>query len=85
MDNIQFQRRGVQNRNKIKTQRGEQWLTVPVCHKTRDQEQINEMQINNEQSWAQKQLGSIVTKLLEGTLLSGLYYRNRASTNPDLE
>jgi hypothetical protein len=61
MDNVQFQRRGVQNRNKIKTQRGEQWLTVPVCHKTRDQERINEMQINYEQSWGQKQLGSIMT------------------------
>jgi hypothetical protein len=61
MDNVQFQRRGVQNRNKIKTQRGEQWLTVPVRHKTRDQELINEMQINHEQPWAQKQLGSIVT------------------------
>lgn len=61
MDNVQFQRRGVQHRNKIKTRQGEQWLTVPVCHSRRDEERINEMQINPEQPWAQKQWGSIVT------------------------
>jgi hypothetical protein len=61
MDNVQFQRRGVQNRNKIKTKQGEQWLTVPVCHNTRDEERINEMQINQEQPWIQKQWGSITT------------------------
>ena len=30
MDDAQFQRRGVQHRNRIKTSAGEQWLTVPV-------------------------------------------------------
>jgi hypothetical protein len=61
MDNVQFQRRGVQNRSKIKTKQGEQWLTVPVCHCTRDEERINEMLINLEQPWVQKQWGSIIT------------------------
>jgi hypothetical protein len=30
LDNVQFMRRGVQNRNQIKTPRGPAWLTVPV-------------------------------------------------------
>jgi len=30
LDNVQFQRRGVQNRNQIKTDKGPLWLTVPV-------------------------------------------------------
>jgi hypothetical protein len=30
LDNVQFQRRGVQNRNQIKTVNGALWLTVPV-------------------------------------------------------
>jgi len=30
LDNVQFQKNGVQNRNQIKTAQGAQWLTVPV-------------------------------------------------------
>ena len=30
LDDVQFQKNGVQNRNKIKTLKGDQWLTVPV-------------------------------------------------------
>ena len=30
LDNVQYQRRGLQNRNKIKTHSGPIWLTVPV-------------------------------------------------------
>ena len=30
LDNVQFQRRGVQNRNQIKNAQGSMWLTVPV-------------------------------------------------------
>lgn len=33
LDHVQFQKNGVQNRNKIKTSQGEQWLTVPVRQK----------------------------------------------------
>src|SRR3989339_1166129 len=30
LDHVQFQKNGVQNRNKIKTPQGAQWLTMPV-------------------------------------------------------
>lgn len=32
LDNVQFQKNGIQNRNKIKSMNGAQWLTVPVRH-----------------------------------------------------
>lgn len=32
LDNVQFQKNGLQNRNKIKNAQGWQWLTVPVSH-----------------------------------------------------
>ncbi len=61
MDNVQFERRGIQHRNKIKTKQGEQWITVPVTHGSRDEELISEMVISSEQPWVQKQWGSLVT------------------------
>ncbi len=32
LDNVQFQKNGLQNRNQIKTATGASWLTVPVSH-----------------------------------------------------
>lgn len=61
MDSVQFQRRGIQHRNRIKTANGVQWLTVPVCHRNRDEERINEMLINSELPWARKHWQTIVT------------------------
>jgi hypothetical protein len=61
MDNVQFERRGLQHRNKIKTPQGEQWLTVPVMHRSRDEERINEMLINPEFPWPRKHWQALVT------------------------
>jgi hypothetical protein len=61
MDSVQFERRGVQHRNKIKTPQGEQWLTVPVIHRSRAEETIGSMEINNEIPWSRKHWNSIQT------------------------
>lgn len=61
MDNVQFMRRGIQHRNKIKTSKGEQWLTVPVFHRSREEECINEVQIDSELPWARKHWNTLVT------------------------
>ena len=45
LDNVQYQKNGLQNRNKIKTPQGSQWLTIPVSVKLGDK--INEIQISN--------------------------------------
>jgi len=54
-DNVQFERQGFQNRNRIKTQSGVKWLTVPIKHVGRDL-LISEIEIANqaEPRWAEK-------------------------------
>lgn len=52
LDNVQYLKRGFNNRNKIKNSQGEQWLTVPVQQQFRPQ--IRHVQIDNEQKWGRK-------------------------------
>ncbi|HEY9887297.1 MAG TPA: WbqC family protein [Candidatus Obscuribacterales bacterium] len=59
MDNVEFLRRGLQHRNKIKTVQGEQWLTVPVLH--HQKQLISAVKINLEVPWARKHWGTICT------------------------
>lgn len=62
MDSVQFMRRGIQHRNKIKTNKGEQWLTVPVFHQSpREEEYIKEVQIDSEIPWARKHWNTLLT------------------------
>lgn len=61
MDSIQFERRGLQHRNKVKTSKGEQWLTVPVMHRSREEETIDSMAINNQLPWSRKHWNTIQT------------------------
>ena len=56
LDNVQFQRRGVQNRNQIKTRTGAHWLTVPV--NATQATTIREVTIANPH-WHKKHIGSI--------------------------
>ena len=41
LDSVDFQKNGLQNRNKILTSNGPAWLTVPVNQKAKDYIQIN--------------------------------------------
>lgn len=59
MDNVEFLRRGLQHRNKIKTAQGAQWLTVPVLHQ--QHQLINEVKINPDYPWARKHWGTVRT------------------------
>jgi len=53
LDNVQYQKNGFINRNKIKTAQGWQWLTIPV--KQREAlKNIKEIEINNELDWKSK-------------------------------
>ena len=47
------------NRNKIKTQIGSIWLTVPVLRKGHRELKTSEIQINNSVDWRKKHLRSI--------------------------
>ncbi|MCR4337180.1 MAG: WbqC family protein, partial [Candidatus Omnitrophica bacterium] len=49
LDDVQFKKNDWQNRNKIRTSQGWQWLTVPVIHDFG--QTIMEVKINNQTDW----------------------------------
>lgn len=57
LDSTQFKKNEWQNRNRIKTATGWQWLTVPVLH--RFPQRIAEVRIDNGTPWARKHLGAL--------------------------
>lgn len=59
LDNVQFKKNEWQNRNRIRTAEGWQWLTVPVLHKFL--QKISEVEINNTVQWNKKHLNALVT------------------------
>lgn len=58
LDNIQFNKNGWQNRNKIKTAQGAGLLTVPVIHHFG--QSLSEVRIENTQPWRRKHWGSLL-------------------------
>ena len=57
LDNIQFNKNGHQNRNKIKGPQGVQLLSVPVIHQFA--QNLDEVKIESRQKWQKKHWGSI--------------------------
>jgi hypothetical protein len=51
LDNVQFEKQSWQQRNRIKTPAGLQWLTVPVQHRGRFGQLINEVEIRDAGFW----------------------------------
>src|SRR3989338_5087890 len=58
-DDVQYDKDGWRNRNRIKTANGVQWLTVPVIVKFEDHPLICEVKIDNKLNWGKKHLLSI--------------------------
>ncbi len=58
-DDVQYDKGGWRNRNRIKTANGAQWLTVPVIVKFEDVPLISAVQIDNKLDWRKKHLLSI--------------------------
>ena len=54
LDHAQFQKRGFINRNRIKTDRGPVWLTIPIVHED-SMKPINEVRIQAGTGWQKKQ------------------------------
>lgn len=59
LDNVQYKKNEWQNRNRIKTATGWQWLTVPVSYKF--PQTINEVTVNNHINWQKKHLQALRT------------------------
>lgn len=58
-DNVQFQIKDFNGRNKIKTANGPIWLTVPVQAKGYRDKKIQEIEIDNSHDWKKKHFKSI--------------------------
>ena len=59
LDSVQFSRRSWQQRNRIKTPQGEQWLTVPVISKGLREQKISETHIDASADFQKKHLAAI--------------------------
>jgi hypothetical protein len=58
-DDVQYDKEGWRNRNRIKTANGIQWLTVPVLLKGSDSQMILDVRIDNKINWRKKHLAAI--------------------------
>jgi hypothetical protein len=58
-DDVQYDKHGWRNRNRIKTQSGPLWLTVPVRHGGAGFPRILDVEIDARTPWARKHLSSI--------------------------
>lgn len=58
-DDVQYDKNGWRNRNRIKTANGPQWLTVPVSVDYSTHPSIHSVRINNGTDWRRKHLLSI--------------------------
>ncbi|MFB3925676.1 MAG: WbqC family protein [Syntrophales bacterium] len=59
LDTVQFKKNEWQNRNRIKTANGWQWLTVPVLY--RFPQLIMEVEINNRDKWQHRQKQALIS------------------------
>jgi hypothetical protein len=63
LDTVQFIKRGYQNRTRIKTASGSQWLTVPVISKGRYDQATRDVEIDETARWRQAHLRTLRTIL----------------------
>lgn len=61
-DDVQFDKHGWRNRNRIKGPKGAVWLTVPVLHSGRSGQSLLDVEIDNRQNWRRRHI-STVTQL----------------------
>lgn len=82
-DTIQYTKQNWRNRNRIKTNAGEKWLTVPVRHKNLHQN-IDETFINYETKWPREHIRKIREAYAGAPYLEDYIteYGNILTTNP---
>jgi len=73
LDTVQYKKNEFQNRNRIKTADGWQWLTVPVTY--RFPQRINEVGVNQTVDWQRKHLQALKTNYSKAPFFD-TYYAN---------
>lgn len=61
LDDVQYTKKDWRSRNRIRTQKGWMWLTVPVLTKGKFNQCILDVRIDNSINWQRKHLNSIVS------------------------
>ena len=71
LDTVQYKKNEFQNRNRIKTSQGWQWLTVPVTY--RFPQRIHEVGINQTVDWQRKHLQALKTNYSKAPFFETYY------------
>ncbi|HUI22524.1 MAG TPA: WbqC family protein [Methylocella sp.] len=58
-DDVQFDKHGWRNRNRIKAPSGPLWVTIPVLHSGKQGQRIIDTEVDNNKSWARKMIATI--------------------------
>ena len=58
-DDVQYDKNGWRNRNKIKTANGPVWLTIPVLTKGKPDQKLCDIKIDNKYNWREKHIKTI--------------------------
>jgi hypothetical protein len=58
-DDVQYDKHGWRNRNRVKSPAGPQWLTVPVRHHGLGQPRIMDVEIDTRAPWARKHVATL--------------------------
>ena len=58
-DDVQFDKHGWRNRNRVKGPKGPVWLTVPVRHGGRSGQSILDVEIDDRQDWRRKHVSTV--------------------------
>ncbi|CAA6606259.1 conserved hypothetical protein [Rhodospirillaceae bacterium LM-1] len=58
-DDVQFDKHGWRNRNRVKGPNGANWLTVPVLHSGLGLQAIKDIRIDNSQPWRRKHITTL--------------------------
>ena len=58
-DDVQFDKHGWRNRNRVKGPKGPVWLTVPVRHSGRSGQSILDVEIDDGQDWRRKHISTV--------------------------
>lgn len=69
-DDVQYDKNGWRNRNRIKTANGIQWLTIPVHFKFEEHLIIKDIKIDNKVNWRKKHLLSLRTNYSKSPFFS---------------
>lgn len=83
LDNVQYKKNEWQNRNRLKTAQGWQWVTVPVQY--RFPQKIIEVTVNEAVKWQHKHLQALVTNYKKARYFDDYFHTFESALKQDFE